>query len=124
VSMRRAPQATLDISWRTASTHISGDAGVLPDPAPRISNRELRSTAAFSEMAGPALSPTSTNRTLEEAALKSLRAMADKESFSRRAPKVVDYDIDAGITDCASERFGEIVAGLVDTDSRIRPEVV
>jgi hypothetical protein len=36
----------------------------------------LRSTAVASEIVGPALSPTSINRTLDDAGFKSLRAMA------------------------------------------------
>src|SRR5512143_3311806 len=76
VSMRNAPLATLAVNCRMASIHISGDAGALPVPAPRISNRELRSAAAGSDMADPALSPTSTRRILDDAGFKSLRVMA------------------------------------------------
>jgi hypothetical protein len=80
VSMRSVPQPTLDISCRTASIHISGDASALPDPAPRISNRELRSTAAASEIVGPALSPAATNRTLDDAGFKSLGLAVEHRS--------------------------------------------
>jgi hypothetical protein len=41
VSIRSLPLATLDRSWRMASSHISGEAGALSDPAHSMSGSRL-----------------------------------------------------------------------------------